>query len=201
MKNDMKKRLDIEPYFQTSCTCGPAALLTVLHYHKPIEYPLSQQKEMEIWEVSRAGNLRNCTIAGLAKYALMHDFEAKLHHKHNEGYIYHPSMNREKFEESMKYYKKCRQEAEELGLEVEISDFEIENLLHYVDEGKPPLILSLFSSGVLHYYVMSGYGSKRVEIIDPLGGHRKINKKTLDWKIDLPYGKSALAVWPKKLLK
>lgn len=85
-------------------------------------------------------------------------------------------MDKERFEESMKYYRKCRQEAERLGLEIEISDFRVEDLLHYVNEEKPPLLLALFSPGILHYYTMIGYSVDIIEVIDPLIGYKQINK-------------------------
>jgi predicted double-glycine peptidase len=199
-----KKRfaLKIAPYRQTlPNSCGAACLLMALHWLDQSQFSLCADMEHVIYRATMYWEGETVTYPGMAKYALLSGFGAKMYVRSavpNCPYY----LSESDYAKFMQVYKRHRAEALKLGMEEIIHDFNLYNLIQDdVKSGHPVIILARLDSHemVLHNILIRGHDSNKVLIIDPLSGNNRTFISFLEDKINLSFFKVALALQPKKM--
>ncbi len=176
----------------------------ILNYFNKKEFPLTREKEMEIHSKSYYGRFGNdekfhefylsSSYPGLALYALENGFRAKLYQQYST-FRYSPLWPRNIFNDMIRIYKLYLNMAQKIGLETEIGEFSLEELIENLENDIPSIVL-IKENSAFHNLVFHGFDEKYVYLIDPLKGYKSMKKSSFEKALNsIPFGKVALSVW------
>ncbi len=194
---DKVKKIEITPYKQRlSRGCGPSSLLMILHSYKPDEFPLTPEKEREIYDFSKFGDNDTTATPGLALYALEHGFRVKIYSSY-EFPKRASHISQEIYDKYIQIYQDFRSKAKKLGLVEEIGDFSIEDIIlkeTYQNNLAIVLIMLDQEGEITHNIVVRGHKSNKILCVDPFRDYGPLLKEELEKKMNIPYFKMALVV-------
>jgi hypothetical protein len=192
--------LDV-PYFKQTVigSCGPAALLMVLKYHRP-ETDMNRVLEFRAWRYASLFPFGMTDAPGLAGFAAKRGLKA-LVLKEEPGfelYFDYGSLRR-LFTAAMLpilrfNYHRIRRDALRRGVEERYGKISINSVEEFVRVGKPPIVMvdqtgyapdDNWQDGVLHWIVVTGFDAKNIRINDPDMGPLTVSKTSFEKALDL----------------
>lgn len=185
-------KLPLEPYYQTTpYTCGASCLAIVLNHFRGTT--LSLQQEMALWEKIVTPGYKNNLLSGSAIQALEHDLSAVLYHSEAELFKYHPSLNKDDYENLVRGYKTFVNRGLEKGLVLRISKLDSEVIRKELEKGSLIILITTLA-GVLHAVIVRGYKNNSFYLFDPISGFRKEHFTETERKLETPFGSWMLAI-------
>lgn len=188
----------------TGFSCAAKALQLILHFHKPGQFPLGCELELDILARAKLGSFDVATHPGIAVVALECGFDVEHLVLSDEVFSYPTvahsghTMSREEFEEKIAIDRKYFQTARALGLRSVIVPRITSDLIRsYLAEGIP-LIAMTDRNGTLHDVVIRGLRNREMKLVDPSTGYRTEYIDHFLEDVHTRYGVSIIAVLPKR---
>ena len=204
MKEDLKGKkvlLRPTPYKQSHPRgCGPSSLLMILNFFLPDQFPLTREKELEIYNFAKFRDDGSTSIPGLAEYALRAGMKARLW---TRGRLpgQPENMPETEYLQAIEVLKQHLSDATGHGLELRIGDFKIPELLLEELHARR-LIVALVrlnrSATITHNIVIRGHDNYKICCVDPMEsfGFVVYSIPIIEYMMDTPFAKCALAIGP-----
>jgi ribosomal protein S18 acetylase RimI-like enzyme len=162
-------------YAQTlDFTCGAACLLMALRrFDKAVEP--TRETELDLWReatlIFMTSGVGGCGPFGLAVAALKRGFAAEIFMSDDSVPFIQGVRSQEKKEVITITHRQMRKRALEMGGEVHIRDFGVNDVISAIDRDRVPIVLvsgyTLFGEKVPHWIVITGYDGRYLYVHDP----------------------------------